>query len=364
MDKQKIAFITCVNDEIEYAECRFYLEQLKVPEGYSIDVISIREAQSMTAGYNAGMRDSDAKYKVYLHQDVFIKNKNFIENILKIFSENEDIGIMGMVGKRNIGATAAGMQKWDIGKVVFDNVIMNWDVSMKECFEEVAIVDGLLLATQYDIPWREDIFDGWDFYDFSQCMEFRKSGYKVAVPWQEEIWCCHDGTSSILTEYYEYYNRFLDEYAELADICSEEMNTRQYMDENKIAVQQINEFRKKLEYLLDIGEREALRDLFKDPDFRRIPNLREYETIACIDQIEEDNQSNIRFWCDGMSASDLMSKLRMLKFILKRIEYEMEEWEAADIWKNYSEYAVIEVCKRHITCEEKVYRKLAGNLMG
>ena len=30
---------------------------------------------------------------------------------------------------------------------------------------EVEGVDGLLMATQYDIPWREDLFDGWDFYD-------------------------------------------------------------------------------------------------------------------------------------------------------------------------------------------------------
>lgn len=65
-DKQ-IVFITCVNDDEEYAECRYYLDRLYVPDGYSTDVISIKEAPSMTAGYNAGMKSSDAKYKVYLH---------------------------------------------------------------------------------------------------------------------------------------------------------------------------------------------------------------------------------------------------------------------------------------------------------
>ncbi len=32
-DEQKIAFITCVNDEEEYEECKFYLNQLSVPRG-------------------------------------------------------------------------------------------------------------------------------------------------------------------------------------------------------------------------------------------------------------------------------------------------------------------------------------------
>ena len=81
MDKQKIAFITCVNDETECAECRYYLGRLHVPDRYAVDIISIREASSMTAGYNSAMRDSDAKYKVYLHQDVFIKNQNFMFHV-------------------------------------------------------------------------------------------------------------------------------------------------------------------------------------------------------------------------------------------------------------------------------------------
>lgn len=83
--KNQVAFITCVNDEEEYAECQYYLNRLHIPEGYEADIISIREAPSMAAGYNAGMKSSQAKYKVYLHQDVFIKNRDFIPDMLKVF---------------------------------------------------------------------------------------------------------------------------------------------------------------------------------------------------------------------------------------------------------------------------------------
>ena len=76
-DDKKICFIICANNEMFLEESIFYISQLDIPEGYSIDVISIAEAVSMAAGYNEGMQASDAKYKVYLHQDVFIFSQSY-----------------------------------------------------------------------------------------------------------------------------------------------------------------------------------------------------------------------------------------------------------------------------------------------
>lgn len=77
----------------------------------------------------------------------------------------------------------------------------------------VQAVDGLLMATQEDIPWRETLFDGWHFYDLSQCLEFRRKGYDVAVPFQISHWCIHDcGIVKLSNEYEKYRVRFLKEY--------------------------------------------------------------------------------------------------------------------------------------------------------
>jgi len=83
-DDRKICFIVCVNNDKYAAECQLYIDSLIVPQGYATDVISITGAQSMAAGYNAAMLESDAKYKIYLHQDTFIRNCNFIQDILSI----------------------------------------------------------------------------------------------------------------------------------------------------------------------------------------------------------------------------------------------------------------------------------------
>ena len=66
-DCSKVAFISCVNDEDIYNECLLYLRSLHIPEGMSVEYIPVRGASSMCAGYNEGARQTNARYKVYLH---------------------------------------------------------------------------------------------------------------------------------------------------------------------------------------------------------------------------------------------------------------------------------------------------------
>ena len=69
-DDEKIAFITCVNDEEKYEECLLYLRHLRLPRGMAAEYIPVRGAASMASGYNEAMRGSSARYKVYLHQGI------------------------------------------------------------------------------------------------------------------------------------------------------------------------------------------------------------------------------------------------------------------------------------------------------
>ena len=82
---------------------------------------------------------------------------------------------------------------------------------------DVEAADGLLLATQYDIQWRDDLFGGWHFYDTSQCLEFARRGYQVVVPNQEQdFWCIHCPREKPLApEYKEWQKNFLKEYGDM-----------------------------------------------------------------------------------------------------------------------------------------------------
>lgn len=196
MNNKKVSFIYCVNDYSLFAESIEYIKELTIPEGFEIEVIPVEDAPSTTSGYNYAMKSSDAKYKVYLHDDVFIINKAFIIEMLEIFQQNLNIGMMGLVGSTYLPANGAWEEvKTKCGKVYnnqtgqmslleFDEIVDN--------YQPVLAIDGFVMMTQYDFEWREDLFKGWDFYNVSQSLELKRRGYQSVIPKQKKAWCIHD----------------------------------------------------------------------------------------------------------------------------------------------------------------------------
>lgn len=219
-DNKKIEFIICSNNDIYLAECCRYLELLNVPDGFETEVQVIEGAASMTSGYNYGMSLSDAKYRVYLHQDVFIINRNFIFDLLNIFKD-ETVGMAGIVGAPKLPESCVMWEAPRIGAMYANTIYTSLDSRFSnqlfgadgsKPYYPVECVDGMLIATQYDIPWREDLFDGWDFYDISESFEFRKAGYKVVVPAPATPWVIHDDGMQNLTRYEKYRDIFKENY--------------------------------------------------------------------------------------------------------------------------------------------------------
>lgn len=214
MDCNKFCFILCVNNQRYLDEALFYINRLNIPDGYTIDCISITDAESMTSGYNEAMNASDAKYKIYMHQDVLIVDADFLFKLLNIFS-NSEIGMTGIVGPTQMPPNGIMWEGMEIGGLYSSNIyftVTNSPAPTELGYTYVDAVDGMLIATQYDIPWREDLFDGWDFYDASQSYEFRKMGYKIAVPMSESPLVIHNDGLLNLRNYYKYRKVFVKEY--------------------------------------------------------------------------------------------------------------------------------------------------------
>lgn len=219
MDNQQFCFIICYNNSAFLNECLLYIRRLIIPEGYTIDVITISEAESMTEGYQAGMKASSAKYKIYLHQDVFILNNNFLSDTLQLFLKNPTVGMLGMVGTKKLPKSAV---MWDsknrvgaLRSCTLNTIDDFFDIPINTAdghLETVMAVDGLLMITQYDVDWRQDLFHGWDFYDISQSFEFRRAGYQVAVPYQKTPWVLHDCGFLNLSDYNKARDIFAIEY--------------------------------------------------------------------------------------------------------------------------------------------------------
>lgn len=234
---QIISFITCVNNDLQYKKALSFINNLHYPENITVETMPIRSAKSMTEGYNIGMKLARGRYKVYLHQDVWIINPYIINHLLSIFQNNNDIGMVGVIGAKSLPPSCVWWESENgIGSVVdshtgqfeiidycslddekkqYKEATAQMGESYKNFhieYEKVEAIDGLFMATQYDIDWREDLFDGWHFYDISQCYEFKKRQYDIVVPYQAEPWCIHDCGYIDMTHYEKYREIFVNEY--------------------------------------------------------------------------------------------------------------------------------------------------------
>lgn len=213
-DNHKVAFILSATNPLYYEESVWYIDQLRIPDGYEKDIICITGAESMAEAYNAALESSDAKYKIYMHQDVFIYHKGFIEDILRLFKAHDRLGLMGMIGGVALPRDAVTWNAWNRGCAFGCTNRYAFPIKYHQDKEltKVEAVDGMLMATQYDIPWREDLDLGWDYYDISQSLEFRRNGYDVGIPYQRIPWSMHDCGYSKLEKYDLARKNILEEY--------------------------------------------------------------------------------------------------------------------------------------------------------
>ena len=215
-DPKKICFIYCANNEPLLAESLRSVAELYIPGGYGVANQVIRNATGLAKAYNEGMRASDAKYKVYLHQDILVINRNFLKEMVMIFLKHPELGMLGVGGAKRLPpdaywphATACyGRFMW--GDLQY-NVPFAWNEVVGD-YESVQAIDGVAMITQYDLPWREDIFTGWHFYDISQSLEFIKAGYQVGIPRQTAPWFLHRAHDGSTVGYEEARQLFLTHY--------------------------------------------------------------------------------------------------------------------------------------------------------
>jgi hypothetical protein len=194
-----------------------YISLLKVPDGFMTDVITIEGAESMCAGYNAAMNESPAKYKIYMHQDVYITDRNFLIRLLDVFRSDDGIGMVGLVGAPQLDRHAIMWEMPRVGNLMTEKIDhMDYGFHPGEIID-VDCVDGLLMATQYDLTWRDDILEGYDFYDVSQSFEFHKKGYRVVVRDIDNDRVIHDDGVLNMFGWEKWRQIFIKEYKDMLD---------------------------------------------------------------------------------------------------------------------------------------------------
>lgn len=352
MNEKKIAFIICVNNLLYFEECKYYIDNLKVPEGCEIEVLAIKEADSMCAAYNLGMNSTDAKYKVYMHQDVFIRNRDFLKDMIDIFEKDKTVGMIGMMGGNGMPKTAVTYLAWNVGLIDCRDADMAYYLSGAPEIKTdsyVEAVDGLLMATQYDVPWREDLFTDFDFYDVSGSFEMRRQGYHVLVPFMKEPWVIHDSSFAKLSRYDKNRKICLKEYPEY--LYAEDGFEFVYHEEwEKLSL----ELAVQLKDLISSGKWSAVCSIIEQ---YRKGNMKDstLEMLGIMADIwKKEQEAGIEqgFFAGLTDYKAIYEKYITVRFLLRRIELNISE----DSCKK----AVSAICCGDISCDAIVILVLYG----
>lgn len=217
-----------------YEESLKYLSSLRIPEGYEVEVVAAENLNGLAAGYNQVMNNSDAKYKVYLEEEALIINKNFLFELLDVFKHNAKLGMVGLIGGQLSQNPTGDILVNQYGKI-YKNIDKKMSlVSYAEVvggYTEVQAIQGPLIATQFDMPWRDDLFKGADILALSQSHEYHKKGYEVGVVYQDSPWCLYDKQEvNQVMEQQEFLNEYLKGLYPLVSVLIPTYNRPHYFE--------------------------------------------------------------------------------------------------------------------------------------
>jgi len=238
LNNQKFAFIICSNNKLLLNECLQYINLLYIPSGYTIETIIIERASSITSGYNNGMNSSDAKYKIYMHQDVFIINRRLLYDILDIFAIDNKIGMIGLAGSSHVSPDGCMWHAISGQFIPFGGTEITYPHSTykikelnshqfacsKENIIDVTAIDGMFMATCYDYPWNTKTLKDWDFYDSFHSITFLEHGLRIVIPHDCIPWIIHDDGRMLSLEKYNYYRHiFMNKYKSYLGLTADEI---------------------------------------------------------------------------------------------------------------------------------------------
>lgn len=141
--------------------------------------------KTMQQGYEA----SSSEIITFVHNDVFLYEKDWDKRIENIFHDREDIGVVGLFGAAGVGSDGGRIQMVQQGKAPGYSGMIEAEVHGEKISPGsevyVSIMDGFLMSVRKELLDKTGGFDQtyqWHhFYDRDLCLESIRHGYKNLV---------------------------------------------------------------------------------------------------------------------------------------------------------------------------------------
>ena len=192
MNEKGIAILVWKRNEEHYANCIEGLRSLQYPAGYEVQVYTLTDQDTFTKQCSSVLAESDAKYKIYLSDEMRITALTFVQDMLNIFADGT-IGMIGFFGSTELPLSANIMDaphKYGSVFMPADGALeeMRFGEGTADVIADVRAILPSLFVTQYDVPWDAN-YTGQYYAVQAQCREFVRHGYRVVVPIVETPFC-------------------------------------------------------------------------------------------------------------------------------------------------------------------------------
>ena len=191
--EENIAIVYCTRQRED--ETNTFLEHIKETCGCNCHVYAIHnpDGVSLSKIYHDMLASSDIKDNiiVFIHDDIEFLRKGWGKEVLRLFNEHEDYGIIGVAGSAQFDAGAAWWNyEKKFGQVLHRNNGQSWLTAfsplLDKDLQDVVVIDGLFIAvnkTKVNENFSREL-EGFDFYDIDFCLSnyFSKDWkYKIGV---------------------------------------------------------------------------------------------------------------------------------------------------------------------------------------
>jgi hypothetical protein len=132
------------------------------------ELVIVEDAPSIAVAYNRGQKLASQPIRCYIHHDIQILDPPALRDLLLQWCV-PPIGIVGVVGSRNRAVP------WWEGAALGSVIDTRTGSQMFGEGGEAAYLDGILLASSYDLAWDEQ-YPGWHWYDHDICEQSLQLG--------------------------------------------------------------------------------------------------------------------------------------------------------------------------------------------
>ena len=166
--------------------------------------------------YNSMLSPEKVEFDVivFIHDDIEFLRKNWGAEVLRLFNEHEDYGIIGVAGSAQFDSNAAWWQyEKKYGQVLHRHDGKSWLTSfsplLDKDLQEVCTIDGLFMAVHRKrITKQFDTNTTFDFYDVAVCLDNYLDG-KTKIGVTTNIRLAHNSIGQMREGWYvarEYIN--------------------------------------------------------------------------------------------------------------------------------------------------------------